>query len=285
MPTADRQPTAIDTDRDATEVELVVTDLDGTFLSPDGTVSSANAEAVRQWCDSGAQFMVATGRPLRWLDVVHDIAGVKPIVIASNGAVAYDMATGDEVLGRRIHPDVAGPLIADLRREIPGTCFAVEFGWEFGHEPTYPMAETGVPGQIETGPIEQFLDRGPFVKLLVRHDDLDPDRLAQRATEVIGDELTVTHSSTGGVGLLEVSAGGVSKGSTLALFCQERELGAHQVAAFGDMPNDEAMLGWVGHPQVMGNAHPRLLGHGTVIGTNAEDAVGARLLEWLAARG
>ncbi|HIT75042.1 MAG TPA: HAD hydrolase family protein, partial [Candidatus Avipropionibacterium avicola] len=109
MPTADRQPTAIDTDRDATEVELVVTDLDGTFLSPDGTVSSANAEAVRQWCDSGAQFMVATGRPLRWLDVVHDIAGVKPIVIASNGAVAYDMATGDEVLGRRIHPDVAGP--------------------------------------------------------------------------------------------------------------------------------------------------------------------------------
>lgn len=267
-----------------TPVELIVTDLDGTFLSPDGSVSPTNADAVRQWCDSGGQFMIATGRPLRWLEPIRDIAGIAPWVIASNGAVVLDLADDSQVLSRPIEPEIAASMIRDLRRTIPGTCFAVEFGQEFGHEAAYPVAEDGLPGRLEPGPVEGFLDYGPFVKLLVRNDGLDADSLALRAAEVVGSQLTVTHSASTGVGLLELSALGVSKGSTLAEMCVERGLEPHQVAAFGDMPNDHAMLDWVGHPHVMANAHPVTINRGRLIGSNSESAVGQRILELLKAR-
>ncbi len=266
------------------QVELIVSDLDGTFLSPDGTVSPTNAEAVRQWCAAGGQFMVATGRPLRWLDPIRDIAGTTPWVIASNGAVVLDLDNDSEVLSRRIDPQLAASMIQDLRRTIPGTCFAVEFGREFGHEEDYPVIEDGLPGRLDPGPVEQFLDLGPFVKLLVRNDGLDADTLALRAAEVVGGQLTVTHSAATGVGLLELSALGVSKGSTLAELCVERGLSPHQVAAFGDMPNDHAMLDWVAHPHVMANSHPDTINRGRLIGSNAESSVGLRILELLALR-
>ena len=70
--------------------ELIVTDLDGTFLSPDGTVSAENAAAVKAAQEADIPVVFATGRPVRWLEVIADLPGAHPMVIASNGAVLYD---------------------------------------------------------------------------------------------------------------------------------------------------------------------------------------------------
>ena len=56
-----------------------------------------------------------------------------------------------------------------------------------------------------------------------------------------------------------MSAAGVSKASTLELLCEERGIGADEVVAFGDMPNDLAMLQWAGTSYAMANAHPSVL--------------------------
>lgn len=47
--------------------ELVATDVDGTLLDEDEIVSPRTREAVRAVVDSGAQFVLATGRPPRWI--------------------------------------------------------------------------------------------------------------------------------------------------------------------------------------------------------------------------
>lgn len=261
---------------------LAVTDLDGTFLSPDGTVSDTNARAVRDWCASGREFLVATGRPVRWLDPIRDIGGVRPRVIASNGAVLHDLATGESTINHPIDVAIAAEVITDLRAELPGTWFAIEFGHRFGHEPGYTLdgpVEPHLPA-ISSGAIDTFLEQGPFVKLLVQNLTLAADELAGRAEVVVDGRLTVTHSS-GGRGLLEVSAAGISKASALAEACALLDIAAGEVAAFGDMPNDREMLEWVGHPHVMANSHPDVLGLGTVIGSNIESAVGAVLTSWL----
>jgi hydroxymethylpyrimidine pyrophosphatase-like HAD family hydrolase len=58
---------------------------------------------------------------------------------------------------------------------------------------------------------------------------------------------------------VEISAAGVTKASTLALLCRELGIGADEVVAFGDMPNDLAMLEWAGTSYAMANAHASVL--------------------------
>ena len=95
-------------------------------------------------------------------------------------------------------------------------------------------------GETFIGEISDLLVQ-PALKLLVRHDDCEPDQLLAEAREVAGDLATLTHSSK--VGLLEISAYGIS---TLATLCAERGIDPSEVVAFGDMPNGLAMLACAG---------------------------------------
>jgi len=97
---------------------------------------------------------------------------------------------------------------------------------------------------------------------------------------VVADELaSLTHSSR--EGLLEISAAGVTKASTLTAVCAQHGFGPEDVVAFGDMPNDLPMLAWAGHSVAVGNAHPEVL-HAVdeVTASNDDDGV-AQVLERL----
>jgi hydroxymethylpyrimidine pyrophosphatase-like HAD family hydrolase len=83
------------------------------------------------------------------------------------------------------------------------------------------------------------------------------DDLLAAARDVAGDLVEMTHSST--TGLLEISAAGVSKATTLARVCEERGVPAAEVVAFGDMPNDLPMLAWAGVAYAVEGAHPEVL--------------------------
>jgi hypothetical protein len=77
----------------------------------------------------------------------------------------------------------------------------------------------------------------------------------------------------------ELTAPGVTKASTLALLCAELGIDAADVVAFGDMPNDLAMLSWAGRGYVVANGHGTLLSAGfTVVPANSEDGVGQTVL-------
>ena len=93
--------------------KLIATDLDGTFLSPDSSVSAENSSAVLAAQEAGVTVVFATGRPIRWLDVIRGLPGAHPTVIASNGAALYD-AAADELVDR-ITIDSAAALDAVAR--------------------------------------------------------------------------------------------------------------------------------------------------------------------------
>lgn len=275
---------------------LIVSDLDGTFLSPDGTVSSRNAAAVTAAERAGIGVIFATGRPLRWLDPVlghldRDIpaaAGLEgALAIASNGAMIYDLVRREVLESELISAEEAVAAITELRAAIPGVVFGLDSGHQAGYEPGY-RAVRGISWDIDADPyarvadLDELLDSAPFGKLLVLHPDSDPDRLTGQVREVLGDRLAATHSSPTRA-LVEVSAPGVSKAAALSRLCAARGIAAAEVAAFGDMPNDLEMLSWAGMPHVMAEAHPDLLALGVpVIGSNADSAVGATIERWLA---
>lgn len=256
-------------------VRLIASDLDGTLLSPDGTVSPENRAAIIAAAERGVIVMAATGRPARWLDVLADVEALHPVVVASNGAALFDLAEQRLLSIDALPLEVVAAVLDDLRAELPGCRFAIEHGLTFGVDESYVLP-AGDPGEwLRRGPIESLIAGDPFVKLLVQHLDLSADELADRASPVIGDRLTVTHSADGAIGLIEISAPGVTKASGLQAHCADLGIDRAEVAAFGDMPNDAEMLAWAGHPYVMGNAHPGLVPpDGRVIGTNAESSVG-----------
>lgn len=264
---------------------LVATDLDGTFLSPDGSVSEENALAVAEAAAAGLPVVFVTGRPPRWLGVIAELPLAHPTVIASNGALLWDLAESQPLRAETISAELAREVIARVRRELPAAAFGVEQGMRFGFEDTYRLgldrAAALARPEFFTGRAEDMVAE-PFVKLLIQHRDVDSDELSRRLIDLIGSTLTVTHSSWGSLGLLELSAPGVTKAETLARYAAELGVAREDVAAFGDMPNDRTMLAWAGQPYVMAEAHPSLDDLPAVrIGSNADSAVGRVIREWL----
>lgn len=268
-----------------TTPRLVATDLDGTFLSPDGTVSAENRRAVAEAAAAGLPVIFVTGRPPRWLGVIAELPLAHPTVIASNGALLWDLAENRALWAETISADLALDVIERVRRILPTASFGVEQGMRFGFEPAYKFGMD--PFEIErnpnlfTGPAEEMVGE-PFVKLLIQQVGMDSDELDRRVSAEIGDTLAVTHSSWGDIGLLELAAPGVTKAATLERYAASLGLIASDVAAFGDMPNDRSMLAWAGMPFVMAEAHPSLLTLPvTRIGSNADSAVGRMILRWI----
>jgi hydroxymethylpyrimidine pyrophosphatase-like HAD family hydrolase len=119
--------------------------------------------------------------------------------------------------------------------------------------------------------MEEIFD-GSAVKLLARHEEMEPEAFWAQTESHVGHLVTTTWSSTGA--LVEMSGLGVTKASTLELVCAEHGVAADEVLAFGDMPNDLPMLGWAGTSYAMANAHPAVRElAGSVAPSNEEDGV------------
>ncbi len=236
-------------------VRLVATDLDGTLLHADGTVTARTRAALAAVEARGAAVVFVTGRPLRWMDALWEHVGDHGLAVCSNGGIVYDVPGQRVRTARTIPIGVALEVAARLREGIAGTAFAVERTNGFGKEPHF-LERHPVPAGLAVGALEDLLDPRT-VKLLARHEELGPEEFWDAAEKLVGDLVTTTWSSAGA--LVEMSAAGVTKASTLALLCDELGVGADEVVAFGDMPNDLAMLEWAGTSYAMANAHPSVL--------------------------
>jgi Cof subfamily protein (haloacid dehalogenase superfamily) len=268
-------------------VRLVATDLDGTLLRSDNTVSDRTRAALRDAAADGLLVAFVTGRPPRWLDVLVDETGHVGVAVGANGAVLYDMATEQLLSVHALDPDLVAELGAELRSSFPAVQFAVEYGHGFAAEPGYVHDWQINPSHDRRGRVIEPPEIGSFaeisvhpaVKLLVKDRSADADAFLAAATELIGERATVTHSSS--FGLLEISAAGVTKASGLAELAAEHRITADEVVAIGDMPNDVPMLHWAGRSYAVANAHPSVHeAADATVGSNEDDAV-AELIESL----
>lgn len=260
-------------------VRLLASDIDGTLVPRLGPVSDRTVAALRAAEHAGVHVVLATGRPPRWMVEIAARTGLQGHAVLANGAVVVDLQrVGDPDQGvvrtTTIAPDVALQMALDLRAELPDVCFAVESVDAFGVEPDWPRA---VEGSLPRAPLEELLRRsGPIVKMLVKlpgadpfaDPDADPDGPAAHASASgIGDHLlAVANRVLGGRGepthsgavvpLVEIGPPGVTKASTLARLASDLGVDPVDVVAFGDMPNDVAMLRWAGAGYAMTGGHP-----------------------------
>src|SRR5277367_1665628 len=118
---------------------LIACDVDGTLIGDDEKITPRTRNAVRAAVEAGAQFVLATGRPPRWIRPVVEGLGFAPMAVCANGAVIYDPAT-DRVLSVRTLPvDILAQLAEIAMRVIPGAGLAVERIGKRAHDTATPQ--------------------------------------------------------------------------------------------------------------------------------------------------
>jgi len=230
---------------------LVATDLDGTLLRSDGSLSERSRDVLATLDGRGVPVVIVTGRPMRWLADLRPVVGQHGLAIVSNGAAVYDVAADEARDVRGIEVAVGRELGRRIEERLPGATFAVETVAGLSIAPGFADVDREPPGSRVGSPDELW--GAPALKLLVRHPDAAHDRLHERVVDAVGELATPTWSMEG---LVEISATGVTKASALAALADELGVGAGDTVAFGDMPNDVPMLRWAGTSYAVANAHP-----------------------------
>jgi Cof subfamily protein (haloacid dehalogenase superfamily) len=266
---------------------LIACDVDGTLVVDDEKITARTRNAVLAAVDAGAQFVLATGRPPRWVRPVVDELGFAPMAVCANGAVIYDASTDRVISAQTLSVDILGELAEIATRAIPGAGLAVERIGERAHDAATPqfVSSPGYehawlnPDNTEVS-IEDLLS-APAVKLLVRKAGARSADMAAELAKHLGIEGDITYSTNNG--LIEILPVGISKATGIAEIARPQGITDDEVIAFGDMPNDVPMLLSAGHGVAMGNAHPDAIAAADEVTTpNTDDGV-ARVLErwWL----
>ena len=235
---------------------LLATDLDGTLLRRDGSISVRTQRALTRARASGIELVMVTGRPPRHVAKIEGIDELGGTAICVNGALIYDLDRELVVREQRLSATIARELVRELRRRLPEIGFAVEVGLEYGWEPSYALhRKRPEPPLLPIVDALSLCERG-VNKLIARHPQLTAEELIAQSRELFLERASVSYS---GAPFLEIGPLEVSKASALAAYCAERNIDRRLVWSFGDMPNDLPMLEWAGRSIAMGNAHPTVL--------------------------
>ncbi len=263
---------------------LVATDVDGTLLGDDERVSRRTAEVIARVVARGVPFLLVTGRPPRWVPPVAAQLPEVRLAVCANGAILYDAVEDRIVWDHTLSAARLAELGAAVLATLPECGLAVERVGKGGYDEELPfLADVGY---VHAWPeaAGAIVDRAdlltePAVKLLVRAPGRTSADMVEALAPVIGDAADITFSHP--LGLVELSAPGITKASGLAAVAESMGVSAADVLAFGDMPNDLEMVQWVGHGVAMANGHPSLRAVADeVTASNDEDGVALVLERW-----
>lgn len=268
---------------------LIASDVDGTLIDDANRVSARTLGVLGAARDAGAEFVLATGRPPRWIaEITDQFDGARAHVryaVCANGAIIYDVENDHVLRAVVLEPELQRYLGDVVARVLPGAGIAAERVGRSAHDAaTAPfVARAGYqhawlnPDHVEVGDDEVFSE--PAVKLLVRAPDLRSADMAALLEPEMGELTQITYSTSNG--LVELSVPHTHKASGLRTLIELAGLSDTRTVAFGDMPNDAEMLSWAHHGVAMGHADPVALAAAdeVTVGNN-EDGVAQVLERW-----
>lgn len=253
---------------------LVATDLDGTILRADGTISARTVAAFARAEAAGARVVLVTGRAPRVMGPIADAFGNRGTAICANGTLSYDLRTGETRALHLISPESIAAAARALRAAVPGIGFAAERLTGPVADSVYRAEDPAADAIIARVPDSELFSE-PAVKLRARHPDHAPDEILALAVSACEGIVEVSHN---GAAFLEAGPPGVTKATALEQLAASYGIGRESVLAFGDMPNDLPMLTWAGTSCAVADAHPSVLAAVTrVTGACGNDGVAAYL--------
>ena len=253
----------------AGSIRLIAIDIDGTLLDGRGALPPRNRRSVHRAIERGIQVVLVTGRAFHHARPIAEALAPERApdalaLIVSNGALTK---RGDgTTLDRRLVPrETARAIVTAIRPRHRGVAVIFDrpdarqyvferIDWSHPQRQWYyernrafitrvepiDAALTEDPAQVAfTGGVEQMRTLADAVRGLPEAPDVT---------------ITLTEYAERDFSLLDLIAGGWSKGAALREHARRLRLDRAAVMAVGDNLNDREMLAFAGRPVVMGNA-------------------------------
>ena len=250
---------------------LIATDLDGTLLRSDESVSRRTRDALAAATAAGAVHIVVTGRGARWTRHVLDDLGYDGLAVCAQGAQVYHAGEHRLLTSVTLDRQLAGVALAKIEAEIGPLYLAASRDGLDGDVMVGPGY--AVTGALPSTPFTDASDlwAAPLNKIYIQHPELSDDELAQAAVRAAGGFVTV---ALAGQGIVELLPLGLSKATGLSLAARRLGVKAADTIAFGDMPNDLPMFAWASYGVAMADAHEELKAVADeVTSSNEEDGI------------
>ncbi|NYE22392.1 HAD family hydrolase [Pigmentiphaga litoralis] len=264
------------TARQLPSIALLISDVDGTLVRPDKSLSEANVAAVGALGDAGVAFTLVSSRPPRGMAAVLKALHVTLPYAAFNGGVVLH-ADGSVAVTHRIPADAAREAVDVL------TAHGVD-AWVFADDLWLVLKDSGRLVDKETvtlgyGPtlvddFTPYLDR--VDKMVGASDDHALlAQLEQTLAAQLADRATAVRSQPY---YLDLTAPQANKGN--AVVALAKLVGVHMahVAVIGDADNDVPMFGQAGWAIAMGQGEAAVQARADVVtASNSDDGVAAAI--------
>lgn len=263
-------------------VRLVATDLDGTFLKNDRTISHENLFALERLGKSGIVRVAATGRNLRKVEEVISSDVPFDFVVFSSGAGVYDWKKKKLLVGRNIGQE-SSSLIASflINRKISFHAFFPvplnHYLWYYrgaGHCEEFERYFSFHNSWAKKLALQHDFKGGLCQFLIIIREDLEKFEWIRNEIEGICDEVRVIRSSspiTSGYIWAEIFHRSVSKGNGILQICRHTGIDPADTFSIGNDYNDLDMLKLTAHSYLTDNAPEEIKSHFLTIPSNEED--------------
>ena len=258
----------------------IVSDLDGTLLTPNHTVGEFTIDTLQKLAAKGVDIMLATGRS--YYDVKEILSArigiANAIMITSNGAKVHNLQ-GELLLDNPL-PDALAYEITNVPFDPSKVCVNTYQNAEWFVNVDIPEMkdfhkDSGFCYQVTNFKTLQPRDTEKVFFLSRKPQDLVS--VEQHIQQHFGEQVNMAYSTPT---CLEIMYKNVSKATALAQVVAHKNYALADCIAFGDGMNDVEMLSEVGKGLIMGNADPRLSQAAPqleIIGRNAHESVASYL--------
>jgi Cof subfamily protein (haloacid dehalogenase superfamily) len=266
-----------------TRIAAVVSDVDGTLVRSDKTLTAQTIETVAALRRAGIPFAIVSSRPPRGLTMLIERLDITTFVAGFNGGVIArpDLST---VVSHLIAPDVA-------RRVIAAIDAAGAHAWVFSgrdwliRDPHGPRVELE-QRTVGFGPtiVDDFASAADTAAKIVAVSDDSAvlTRLQNELRDALRDSATVVRSQSY---YLDITHPLANKGAALLELSSLMDLAPPQVAVIGDGENDIALFAQAGLSIAMGNAAPGVTDAADFVTTSNDLDGAAAAIDWFVLRG
>lgn len=262
-----------------TRIALLVSDVDGTLLTKDKTLTDGARNAVRRLRDAGIGFTLTSSRPTVGMRFLIEPLGITLPVGAFNGSAIVDPQLNP--IEQHLIPAAAAQACFDVLDE-----FGVDT-WLFTNDRWLTRNPDGeyIPNEQRAIRADPTIvgDFAPYLTAACKIVGASSDaarlqRCEAAMQQVLGARATAVRSQSY---YLDVTPPGRSKGTFVQAMAKRLGISTDAVATIGDMENDLAMFEASGISFAMGNAAGDIKKMATHVTASNEDEGFAKAVEMI----
>ncbi len=257
-------------------IKLVVSDMDGTLLRNDLSISKATLDAIEYIRNKNIKFTVATGRPDQLMKEYVEMLALEEPFIMYNGSVIGHPFKQERVYEKFLNSNDALSIIKHLEdKNIIYMIYTKDFIISKPHDRSNYFQKRNLSLRedlqskiIDIKDITETITNYKVIKILAIEHNQDKFQKLKNILD-INENLSVVMSQKG---FLDINPSGTSKGIALSNLAKYYNYSPEEIIVFGDQENDVTMFQYAKTAIAMENANDNVKRHATsTTSSNEED--------------